>query len=65
MAGVCRPHRRDKNNPEGNKPYGRNKLRLEQKGIILKEMEWLDVDFINLAQNRNECQVVVNTKLTF
>jgi hypothetical protein len=31
----------------------------------IKEIGWAGMDFIHLAQDRDKCQVVVNTVLTF
>jgi hypothetical protein len=48
--------------PEGKRPLGRHRHRLENKiKTDLKEIEIRDVDWIDLAQNRDQWQALVNT----
>jgi hypothetical protein len=48
--------------PEGNRPLGRPRRRWEDGiGMDLREIGWGSVDWIQLAQNRDRCRVLVNT----
>jgi hypothetical protein len=50
--------------PEGKRPLGRPRRRLVNKiRMDLEEMEWGDVDWIGLAQDRNRWRVLVNSVL--
>jgi hypothetical protein len=45
-------------NPEGKKPLGRPNI-----GMDLRETEWEDVDWIHLAQHRDQCWTLANTAM--
>jgi hypothetical protein len=48
--------------PEGKKPLGRHRRRCEDNiKIDLKEIGWGSMDWIDLAQNRNQWRALVNT----
>jgi hypothetical protein len=48
--------------PEGKRPRGRPRRRwVNNIKLDLREMGWGVVDWINLAQNRNQCRPLVNT----
>jgi hypothetical protein len=50
--------------PEGERPLGRPKRRwVDSIGMDLGEVEWGDVDWIGLAQDRNRWRAVVNSIL--
>jgi hypothetical protein len=48
--------------PEGNRPLGRSRRRLVD-GIKmdLREIGWVGMDWIELAQDRDQCRALVNT----
>jgi hypothetical protein len=49
-------------NPEGNRPLGRPRCRLEDNiGMNLGEIGWGIVDWIDLAQDRDQWTALVNT----
>jgi hypothetical protein len=49
-------------NPEGMRRLGRHKRTWDDNiKMHLKEIEWAILDWIYLAQQKNHCQVVVNT----
>jgi hypothetical protein len=48
--------------PEGRRPLGRSRRRLEDKiKMDLREIGFVDVDWINWAQDRDMWRVLVNT----
>jgi hypothetical protein len=48
--------------PEGKRPLGRPRRRWEDNiGIDLREIGWGDMDWINLAQDRDQWRAFVNT----
>jgi hypothetical protein len=48
--------------PEGNKPLGRPRCRwVDNIKIYLREIGWDDMDWIDLAQDRNQWRALVNT----
>jgi hypothetical protein len=48
--------------PEGKRPLGRPRRRYEDNiRMDLREIGWEGVDWIHLAQDRNQCQALVNT----
>jgi hypothetical protein len=50
--------------PEGKRPLGRPRRRLvDNIRMDLGEVEWSDVDWIGLAQDRNRWRAVVNSVL--
>jgi hypothetical protein len=50
--------------PEGKRPLGRPRRRwVDNIRIDLGEMEWGDVDWIDLAKDRNRWRAVVNSVL--
>jgi hypothetical protein len=50
--------------PEGKRPLGRSRRRwVDNIRIDLGDMEWGDVDWIGLAQDRNRWRAVVNSVL--
>jgi hypothetical protein len=51
--------------PEGKRPVGRPKHRRKNITIYLRETEWEGVDWINLAQDRNQWQALVDTVINF
>jgi hypothetical protein len=47
---------------EGKRPLGRHRRRLEHNNIMdLREIGWESVDWIHLAQDRDQWRAVVNT----
>jgi hypothetical protein len=51
-------------NPEGNRPLGRpRRRRVDNIKMDLREIEWDGVDWIYMAQNRDQWRAVVNTVL--
>jgi hypothetical protein len=49
-------------NPEGKRPLGRPRRRWEDNNIIdLRVIEWDDMDWIELAQDRDQWGALVNT----
>jgi hypothetical protein len=50
--------------PEGKRPPGRPRHRwVDNMGMDLGEVEWSDVDWIGLAQDRNTWRVLANSAL--
>jgi hypothetical protein len=50
--------------PEGKRPLGRPRRGFEDNiRMDLKEIGWKDVDWIHLAQDRDQWQTVVNTEM--
>jgi hypothetical protein len=48
--------------PEGKRPLGKPRRRLEDNiGMDLREIEWEDVDWIHLAQDRNQWRALLIT----
>jgi hypothetical protein len=48
--------------PEGNRPLGRHRHRRKDNiGTNLREIEWESVDWMHLAQDRDQWQNLVNT----
>jgi hypothetical protein len=48
--------------PEGKRPLGRPRRRWEDNiRIDLREIEWGDMDWIDLTQDRDQWRVLVNT----
>jgi hypothetical protein len=48
--------------PEGERPLGRPRCRwVDNINIDLREREWDDMDWIKLAQDRNQWRALVNT----
>jgi hypothetical protein len=48
--------------PEGKRPLGRPRRRwVDNIKIVLREIGWDDMDWIDLAQNRDQWRVLVNT----
>jgi hypothetical protein len=48
--------------PEGKRPLGRPRCRwVENIKMDLRDIEWDVVDWIELAQNRDQCRALVNT----
>jgi hypothetical protein len=48
--------------PNGKRPLGRPKLRLEDNiNMPVKEIKWEGVDWIHLAQDRDQWRTLVNT----
>jgi hypothetical protein len=48
-------------NPEGKRPLGTSVCREDNIIMDLREIRWKGVDWIHLAQDRNQCWAVVNT----
>jgi hypothetical protein len=71
MGGPCSTHGKKKNayrllveKPEGKRPLGRPRRRwVDNIRMDLGEVEWGDVDWIGLAQDRNRWRAVVNSVL--
>jgi hypothetical protein len=52
--------------PEGKRPLGRTRRRWEDNvRTDLKEIEWEGMDWMHLAQGRDQWQAVVNTVMNF
>jgi hypothetical protein len=53
--------------PEGKRPLGRRRLRRVDniKIIDLREIEWDCMDWIDLAQDRDQWRALVNTVMNF
>jgi hypothetical protein len=52
--------------PEGKRPLGRPKRRWEDNiRMNLREIGWREVDWILVAQDRDQSQAVVNTVVNF
>jgi hypothetical protein len=50
--------------PEGKRPLGRPKRRsVDNIEIDLREIEWGDMDWINLTQDREQWRALVNTAM--
>jgi hypothetical protein len=48
--------------PEGKRPLGRPRSRLvDNIKIDLREIEWDGMDWVDLAQDRDQCRALVNT----
>jgi hypothetical protein len=53
-------------NPEGKRPLGRPRLRwVYDIKMELREIGWDDVDWMDLAQNRDQWRALVNTVMNF
>jgi hypothetical protein len=51
---------------EGNKPVGRSGRRREENiKMDLREIVWSGMDWINLAQDRDQWKALVNTGMNF
>jgi hypothetical protein len=70
MGRTCSTHGEKRNaysrisvgKPEGNKPLGRPRRRWEDNNTIdLKEIGWFGMDWIDLAQDRDQWRALVNT----
>jgi hypothetical protein len=51
--------------PEGNRPFGKHRLRWEDIRMDLREIGWDSVDWIHLAQDRGQWWVLVDTVMNF
>jgi hypothetical protein len=50
--------------PEGKRPLGRPRLRwVDNIKMDLREIGWDDIDWIGLAQDRDQWKVLVNTAM--
>jgi hypothetical protein len=47
--------------PEGKKPLGRRRCKWEGIGIEVRKIGWEVVDWIHLAQDRDQWRAIVNT----
>jgi hypothetical protein len=73
MGGPCSTNGEKRNayklllgKPEGKRPLGRPRRRwVDNIRIDLGEVEWGDVDWIDLAQDRNRWRALVNSVLNF
>jgi hypothetical protein len=70
MGGPCSTNGEKKNafrllvgKPEGRRPLGRPRRRWADNRMDLGEVEWGDVDWIGLAQDRNRWRALVNSVL--
>jgi hypothetical protein len=68
MGGACSTYGEKSNayrvsvgKPEGKRPHGRPKRRREDTETDLKETGWKDVQWINLAKERDMWMSLVNT----
>jgi hypothetical protein len=53
-------------NPEGKRPLGRPRRRwVDNIKMELREIEWDGRDWIDLAENRDQCRALVNTVMNF
>jgi hypothetical protein len=53
-------------NPEGKGPLGRPRCRwVDNIKIVLREIEWGRMDWIDLAQDRDQWRALVNTVMNF
>jgi hypothetical protein len=53
-------------NPEGKRPLGRPKRRYVDKiEMDLREIGWVGMDWIDLAQDRNQWRALVNAVINF
>jgi hypothetical protein len=50
-------------NPEGKRPLGRPRRKVDNVRMDLGEVGWGDVDWIGLAQDRNRWRALVNSVL--
>jgi hypothetical protein len=52
--------------PEGKRPLGRPRRRwVDNIKIYLREIIWGGMDWIDLAQDRDQCRALVNTAMNF
>jgi hypothetical protein len=62
MGRVCSTNRISVGEPEGKKPLGRPRPRwVDNIKIDLRETGWYGMDWVDLAQNRDQWRVLVNT----
>jgi hypothetical protein len=69
MGRVCSTHETERNehrvlmgNPEGKRPLGKLRSRWESNiKIDLTEIKWCGMDWIDLAQDRDQWRSLVNT----
>jgi hypothetical protein len=47
--------------PEGKKPFGRPRCRWDNIRMDVREIGWKVVEWMHLAQDRDQCRAVVNT----
>jgi hypothetical protein len=53
-------------NPEGRRPLGRQRRRrVDSIRMIILELEWGDMDWIGLAQDRNRRTALMNSALNY
>jgi hypothetical protein len=71
MGTACSTHGEKRNScrvlvgkPEGRRPLGRPRRRWEDNiKVDLKEMQWGGMDWIDLAQDRDQWRALVNTAM--
>jgi hypothetical protein len=70
MGGACSTNGDERNayillveKAEGKRPLGRRRRRWVEVMMDLIEAGWGDVDWIDLAQDRDRCTVLVNSAL--
>jgi hypothetical protein len=71
MGRTCSTHGAKKNarrifvgKPEGKGPLGKSRRRREDNiKVELREIEWGGMDWINLAQDRDQWRALVNTAM--
>jgi hypothetical protein len=51
--------------PDGNSPLGKPRRRREDNRLNLREVVWKVVDWIHLAQDRDQLRASVNTVMNF
>jgi hypothetical protein len=69
MGMACSTHGENRNayrilagKPEGNRPLGRPRRRWEDNiKMDLREIGWVDMDWIDLAQDRDQWRALVRT----
>jgi hypothetical protein len=73
MGGACSTNGEKKNacrilvrKPEGIRPLGRHRRRWEVNiKMVLREIGWGGMDWIDLAQDRDQWRALVNTVMNF
>jgi hypothetical protein len=72
MSRACSTYEKKRNTyrilvgkPEGKRPIGRRRRRWEDNNKIdLREIGWAGIDWIDLAQDRDQWRALVNTEMS-